>query len=201
MFSPPGGHEEQMEKRQAGTADDQNQSIPTPKTGIPQRRPQVAENTLSAAEALPRGEQAASKIVSKEATAAKIAVSLTTTMEEGASIQAPRAVWLGRIAAVMEARGDKDGAVRVFGEAAATLTKGSMYGDCHEQASCPQNGFGFGIGVSPHGGNGGNLFPYSARAHHLATIIERPYRRHFRRCGLFSFDQVDSQSILRSCAI
>lgn len=128
---------------------------------------------------------------------------LTVTMENGAVEEAPRAVWLGRVAAVMEARGDRDEAVRLYGEAAAALTGegrnvrdgGRKVGiDLAARAngsgvSSPVDGGGIVAGVSEttNGGSGGggtgNLFPYSARAHYLASIIERSYRRHFNRCA------------------
>lgn len=140
-------------------------------------------------------------------------------MENGAAEEAPSAVWLGRVAAVMEARGDRDEAVRLYGEAAAVLT--GVDRNCHigaavDGSSHRYNGGGKNGGVSPaanadgnvlsssrvggvgagmptamggRGGGGGcsggvgmnNLFPYSARAHYLASMIERNYRRHFNR--------------------
>lgn len=140
---------------------------------------------------------------------------LTVTMENGAAEEVPRAVWLGRVAAVMEARGDRDEAVRLYGEAAVALTGGergcgvgAVVGDSNHR---PRNDGGIsgttpavsasGRGLSSRGGGGGagmsaativgggcgsgggvrNLFPYSARAHHLASMIERSYRRHFSR--------------------
>lgn len=132
---------------------------------------------------------------------------LTVTMENGAAEEAPRAVWLGRIAAVMEARGDRDEAVRLYGEAAVALTGGETSG--RDDAGKTGTGSGAaangnsplsrvgGVGAggseaivggsggsgdsSSVGGGTGNLFPYSARAHHLASMIERCYRRHFNR--------------------
>lgn len=141
---------------------------------------------------------------------------LTVTMENGAAEEAPRAVWLGRVAAVMEARGDRDEAVRLYGEAAAALTggdrscrEGAVAGDYNHRgygdgrkvgmiagSRASGNGLsswvcGFGAGLSAatiEGGGGGDgggramdLFPYSARAHHIASMIERSYRRHFNR--------------------
>lgn len=140
-------------------------------------------------------------------------------MENGAAGDAPRAVWLGRVAAVMEARGDRDEAVRLYGEAAAALTGGDT--SCHDGSAAAgdnsrprrrdgggngeisvgarANGdslaarvrAGVGAGVqaattvgwsgSRSGSQMGHLFPYSARAHHLASMIERSYRRHFNR--------------------
>lgn len=142
---------------------------------------------------------------------------LTVTMENGAAEEAPRAIWLGRVAAVLEARGDRDEAVRLYGEAAAALTGGN--GSCHTGAlvggtNCGRRDDGGNARIHPAargngtdlsplvggveaglsavrigggsggGGSGGgvrNLFPYSARAHYLASMIERSYRRHFNR--------------------
>lgn len=127
---------------------------------------------------------------------------LTVTMESGTAEDAPRAVWLGRLAAVMEARGDRDGAVRLYGEASDELTGKGKGGDGSDNNSrfrddgdgkavpaatgATEKGFsalnGGGGGVCCRGGGEGrDLFPYSARAHHLASMIERSYRRHFRR--------------------
>lgn len=129
-------------------------------------------------------------------------------MEHGAVDEAPRAVWLGRMAAVMEARGDRDEAVRLFGEAVTELT-----GDREATNRCLDAGAGITVGCHGKVGGGGDkecssrgiasgsqlfsrtsmgsgtgdqegmgdLFPYSARAHLLASIIERSYRRHFLR--------------------
>ncbi|CAM9244707.1 unnamed protein product, partial [Ectocarpus sp. 13 AM-2016] len=120
---------------------------------------------------------------------------LTVTMERGTAEEAPRAVWLGRVAAVMEARGDRDEAVRLYGEAAAELTgkregasrNGSRDGGGGTASSCPSVA-GKGRSAQLGGGDGGvgaragpDLFPYSARAHYLASIIERSYRRRFVR--------------------
>lgn len=122
-------------------------------------------------------------------------VSLTLTMHNGAAMEAPRAVWLERVAAVMEAKGDQDEAVRLYGIAAAALT-GDASSDCNRRIDDGPAGnekatrHGAGDGKSsnsrptiftPSRGDGSNLFPYSARAHHLASTIERAYRRHFRR--------------------
>lgn len=127
---------------------------------------------------------------------------LTVTMEDGAAEEAPRAVWLGRVAAVMEARGDRDEAVRLYGEASAELTGGERNGSVgalagsgkasgNGRAGCIGRGGAAGAaetarreeGDSGDGSGGGMraLFPYSARAHHLASMIERCYRRHFLR--------------------
>lgn len=123
-------------------------------------------------------------------------------MENGAVDEAPRAVWLGRVAAVLEARGDRDGAVRLYGEASEVLTgavgvreggkvtagaesgfHGQNGGASLREGGCGGGvgGLGVGSGVVANGGGGGDLFPYSARAHHLASMIERAYRRHFKR--------------------
>ena len=125
-------------------------------------------------------------------------------MENGAVDEAPRAAWLGRVAAVLEARGDRDEAVRLYGEASAVLT-GAVGGreggnaitgtgtSFNRQSgavgpgegSCAVGVVGPGVGpgaVANGGGEGGDdLFPYSARAHYLASTIERAYRRHFER--------------------
>ena len=95
--------------------------------------------------------------------------------------EAPRAVWLGRIAAVMEARGDRDEAVRLYGEASAALTGSSGVGRGEGGCGVGVPGVGLGVVAGGGGGNGDGLFPYSARAHHLASMIERSYRRHFKR--------------------
>ncbi|CAM9599430.1 unnamed protein product, partial [Laminaria digitata] len=115
-------------------------------------------------------------------------VSLTATMENGAIDETPRAVWLGRVAAVMEARGDRDEAVRLYGEASAVLTGdvGDRDGGRGKAITGTGSGFdrqngGVGRGEGGGGGGGSDLFPYSARAHHLATMVERAYHRHFNR--------------------
>lgn len=123
-------------------------------------------------------------------------------MEGGVAEEAPRAVWLGRVAAVMEARGDRDEAIRLYGEASAELIgegRGSGTGTlghpagangnrCSVQIGCGGKRGSVtatgGEGEKGSGGGGGgmrDLFPYSARAHHLASVIERSYRRHFLR--------------------
>lgn len=118
----------------------------------------------------------------------------------GVANEAPHAVWLGRMAAVMEARGDRDEAFRLYGQASTVLTGvgGSDHEDgiadvgrsyCLPDGACvareeAREGRGF---VESEGrnrdglGEGTGLFPYSARAHHLASVVERAYRRHFRR--------------------
>lgn len=134
----------------------------------------------------------------------KQAFSLTATMENGAVDEAPRAAWLGRVAAVLEARGDRDEAVRLYGEASAVLTRavggregsnaitgtGTSFNRQNGAVGLEEGsrgvgvvGLGAGSGVVANkGGEGGSdLFPYSARAHHLASMIERAYRRHFER--------------------
>lgn len=135
---------------------------------------------------------------------------LTVTMERGAAEEAPRAVWLGRVAAVMEARGDRDEAVRLYGEAAAELTgeregasrNGSRDGSGGTASSCPSatgKGRSTQLGDGDCGGGAGagpDLFPYSARAHYLASIIERTYRRHFLRHVTFP----SGTELRRQCA-
>lgn len=142
------------------------------------------------------------KPVTREGIADMGALSLTATMERGAVNEAPRAVWLARVAAVMEARGDRDEAVRLYGEASAALT-GTV--DHHGGRECltgvaqtyHQEVGVVALGKTDFGDNvvgGGaagvmgrsapgesNLFPYSARAHFLASMLERAYRRHFQR--------------------
>ncbi|CAM9575821.1 unnamed protein product, partial [Scytosiphon promiscuus] len=136
---------------------------------------------------------------------------LTVTMEHGAVREAPRAVWLGRMAAVMEARGDRDEAVRLYGKAVTELTGekeiGGMQLDGGTNSVAPSCGGTVGRGrdakrsprraagaseicsrTSGGGGSGkprrfDDLFPYSARAHFLASMIARSYRRHFLRRG------------------
>lgn len=111
-------------------------------------------------------------------------------MERGAKAEAPRAVWLGRIAAVMEARGDRDEAVRLYGKASAALLKDEVLTAAGDIDGCQGMGL---VTPQEHATRGGIrtrerevhdrdlLFPYSARAHHLASMIERAYRRHFQR--------------------
>lgn len=115
---------------------------------------------------------------------------LTGTMERGAEAEAPQAVWLGRIAAVMEARGDRDEAVRLYGKASAALLTGEIPttpGDingCRGTEMVTSREYSNGGNVRTRGrevGDRGLLFPYSARAHHLASMIKRAYRRHFQR--------------------
>lgn len=107
------------------------------------------------------------------------------TMENGTAEDAPRAVWLGRLAAVVEARGDRDGAVRLYGEASDELTGRGTGDGKGVSAATGANGKGYPARIGGGGDRGGggvrDLFPYSARAHHLASMIERSYRRHFRR--------------------
>lgn len=134
------------------------------------------------------------------AIAQKGVISLTATLENGAIGEVSRAVWLGRVAAVMEARGDQDEAVRLYGQACTELT--GNQDDLAGGAMVSTNGVvvSFGHGGEPReyaaaGGGGGGLarvegtggamgsdaFPYSTRAHYLASCIERAYRRHFLR--------------------
>lgn len=121
-------------------------------------------------------------------------------MENGVIADFPRAVWLGRVAKVMEARGDRDEAVRLYAQACAELTESRQ--DCTGEVAAPvsaskaSGALGVPMGEKsdgsdgvmgwvntgkPGGGEEGELFPYSARAHFLASCIERTYRRHFRR--------------------
>lgn len=141
---------------------------------------------------------------------------LTVTMEKGGAVcEAPRAVWLGRVAAIMEARGDRDEAVRLYGQASAELLTGNRPNYDEQQhrqrvasinrdgsisasdAVAAPGGGGAGRCRTGEGGPGRQgsrdemgqkdnvdlvgLFPYSSRAHSLASCIARAYRRHFRR--------------------
>lgn len=144
----------------------------------------------------PKGRQGPSRAV----VAQRGGVSLTATMENGVTADFPHAVWLGRVAKVMEARGDRDEAVRLYAQACSELT--GCRDDCPGEVAAPESGLkasgalGFPMRESsggrdgdtgwvniekPGGGKGGELFPYSARAHFLASCIERTYRRHFLR--------------------
>lgn len=116
-------------------------------------------------------------------------ISLTQTMRRGAVGDTPRAVWLARLAAVMEARGDRDEALRLYGEASVQLTGRraepalasgrAMICGTHSVMSEREEDWGA-VGRSTKV-DVDRMFPYSARVHFLATCIARAYRRHFCR--------------------
>ena len=160
-----------------------------------------------AAASLPQGHSRRRGSVSTNIRSSRSSFSLTATMDKGGpTAEVPRAVWLGRVAAVMEARGDKDEAVRLYGEASAALTAveepaggvdrsgwdrcrqeeegaitrvGCIFGDGAGSDNSDHPAVVYGKCMNNRGSR--NLFPYSARAHHLASMIERAYDRHFRR--------------------
>lgn len=121
-------------------------------------------------------------------------------MENGAIEEARHAVWLGRVAAVMEARGDQDAAVRLYGQASAEFTGNQKdlagekmantndvvislgrKGETRERVADSDGGGGWLRVEEKSGAMGSDIFPYSARAHYLASCIEHAYRRHFLR--------------------
>ncbi|CAM9441311.1 unnamed protein product [Ectocarpus sp. 4 AP-2014] len=195
-FTPPGGSHE----AEANLPPDNEPSAAhaTSPDGKKNKTATATATTTSGIKAAPTGagrgptKQGAACISAPGTAASSL---LTVTMERGTAEEAPRAVWLGRVAAVMEARGDRDEAVRLYGEAAAELTgkregagrNGSRDGSGGTASSCPAAA-GKGRSAQLKGGDGGvsagagpDLFPYSARAHYLASFIERTYRRHFLR--------------------